>query len=274
VSGGARAAAAAVRAALSRARDLALARVWLRGCRDVGPRVRLDGRPHVEAVGTIELGANVTIASLPVSSHLVTGPRGRLVLGDGVTLEHGVAIAAHAEILLGAGTRVGAYAMLMDTDFHAVGDHDARPVPRPIAVGRDVRIGARAILMPGCRIGDGARIAPGAVVSGEIPAGALASGVPARVLAPGSAPDPAPDPAAGGSAADLVRSVVQETFELAAAPALADGPDAIPGWDSLGALKLLIAVEERLGIAIPEDAWVRVRTVADVVALAERRAAT
>jgi acetyltransferase-like isoleucine patch superfamily enzyme len=37
-------------------------------------------------------------------------------------------------------------------------------------------------VLPGARIGAGAVIAAGSVVAGEIPAGAVAGGIPARVL--------------------------------------------------------------------------------------------
>jgi virginiamycin A acetyltransferase len=49
-------------------------------------------------------------------------------------------------------------------------------------IGNDVWIGHRATIMPGVTIGDGAIIAAGAVVVGDIPAYAVAGGNPARVI--------------------------------------------------------------------------------------------
>lgn len=51
-----------------------------------------------------------------------------------------------------------------------------------VKIGNDVWIGARVSLLEGVTIGDGAVIAAGAVVTENIPAYAIAGGVPARVI--------------------------------------------------------------------------------------------
>jgi acetyltransferase-like isoleucine patch superfamily enzyme len=53
---------------------------------------------------------------------------------------------------------------------------------RPIIIGNDVWIGARAIIMDGIHIGNGAVIAAGAIVTKDIPDYAIVGGVPAKVL--------------------------------------------------------------------------------------------
>lgn len=53
---------------------------------------------------------------------------------------------------------------------------------RRIQVGNDVWIGARAVIMDGVSVGDGAIIAASAVVSHDVPPYAVVAGVPARVL--------------------------------------------------------------------------------------------
>jgi acetyltransferase-like isoleucine patch superfamily enzyme len=52
----------------------------------------------------------------------------------------------------------------------------------PIKIGNDVWIGARAIIMDGITIGDGAIVAAGAVVTKDVPSYAIVGGVPAKVL--------------------------------------------------------------------------------------------
>lgn len=52
----------------------------------------------------------------------------------------------------------------------------------PVEVGRDVLIGANATVLPGVRIGDGAVVGAGAVVTRDVPPGAFVAGVPARVV--------------------------------------------------------------------------------------------
>jgi serine O-acetyltransferase len=57
-------------------------------------------------------------------------------------------------------------------------------------IGRDVRIGTGAKVLGPVVIGDGARIGANAVVLADVPAGATAVGVPARVVPPGEAGAP------------------------------------------------------------------------------------
>ncbi|MBI1391310.1 MAG: transferase [Alphaproteobacteria bacterium] len=59
---------------------------------------------------------------------------------------------------------------------------------RPI-IGNRVDVGAGAVIIGGVSIGDGARIGANAVVINDVPAGALAVGVPARVIVDGVTAD-------------------------------------------------------------------------------------
>ena len=54
--------------------------------------------------------------------------------------------------------------------------------PLPVKIGRRVWIGSHATVLPGVTIGDGAIIGGGAVVTKDVPAYAVAVGVPARVV--------------------------------------------------------------------------------------------
>ena len=49
-------------------------------------------------------------------------------------------------------------------------------------IGNDVWIGARATILNGCRIGDGAVVAAGAVVTKDVPPYTIVGGVPAKVI--------------------------------------------------------------------------------------------
>lgn len=52
----------------------------------------------------------------------------------------------------------------------------------PIIIGNDVWIGARAMILDGVCIGDGAIVAAGAVVTKDVPPYAIVGGVPAKVI--------------------------------------------------------------------------------------------
>lgn len=51
-----------------------------------------------------------------------------------------------------------------------------------LVIGNDVVIGAGAALIGSIKIGDGAKVGAGAVVLKDVPAGATAVGVPAKIL--------------------------------------------------------------------------------------------
>ena len=53
---------------------------------------------------------------------------------------------------------------------------------RPVAIGNDVWIGRRVMIMPGVTIGDGCVIGAGAVVTKDVPPYSVAAGVPAKVV--------------------------------------------------------------------------------------------
>ena len=54
--------------------------------------------------------------------------------------------------------------------------------PKRTIIGNDVWIGSRVIIMQGIRIGDGAVIGAGAVVTKDVPPYAIVAGVPAKVI--------------------------------------------------------------------------------------------
>lgn len=53
---------------------------------------------------------------------------------------------------------------------------------KEVIIGDDVWIGMRSIIMPGVRVGNGAVIGAGAVVTKDVPDYAIVGGVPAKVL--------------------------------------------------------------------------------------------
>ena len=60
-----------------------------------------------------------------------------------------------------------------------------RTYARPITIGDRVWLGAGAMVMPGVTIGDDVTIGAGSLVNTDIPSGALAYGLPCRVVGEG-----------------------------------------------------------------------------------------
>jgi len=57
-----------------------------------------------------------------------------------------------------------------------------RPELRGIALRRACRVGGGSALLPGVEVGEDALVGAGSVVTRDVPAGAVAMGVPARVV--------------------------------------------------------------------------------------------
>jgi acetyltransferase-like isoleucine patch superfamily enzyme len=147
--------------------------------------VRTFGRPHVENRGRIVLGDRVRLNSRWAPVELVTGPEGALEIGQGVYINYGTLISARRAVRIERDVMVGNYSIIADTDVPGIGEPTER-VPKleakPVVIGAGAWLAARVTVLPGSRIGSKAVIAAGSVVSGDIPEGAVAGGIPARVL--------------------------------------------------------------------------------------------
>lgn len=242
--------------ALAGARPLALLR-----CDAVGERVEVRGRASIRNGGRMEIGDGTVIWSRPVPVQLATGRDGSLLVRERVTIGYGSSIVAEGLVVIGAGSRIGAFATIFDGEDDAVTGWGR--TSRPVVIGRDVRIGSKVTVLPGTSIGDGAEIGPGSVVSGVVPPRSVASGAPARI---------AREAAAEGArdVAERVGQLVARVFDRAAPPPLDLELERLSGWSSEGALRLLVALEEEFDTRIPVDGWLAVRSPADVVALVQR----
>jgi acetyltransferase-like isoleucine patch superfamily enzyme/acyl carrier protein len=218
------------------------------------------GRPYIENLGHISIGDRFRFSALPARSHLVTGRGGVLEIGDDVRIDHGAAVSATTRICIGNGVQIGPFVVMLDADFHGVVDRDAAGETAPIEIGSNARIGSRVTILRGATIGPGARIAAGSVVGGQVAAGAHVRGNPARPV------DSATSRDSGEflTPAEL-RAVIKRTLGLATEPADRDGPNQIAAWDSLGALNLLLALEEASGVALRQEDVMHARCVGDLI---------
>ena len=106
-------------------------------------------------------------------------------LGAGVFLNFNCVILDVAEVTIGDYTQIGPGVQILAADHPRDAAERASGLEfgRPVRVGRNVWIGAGAIILPGVSIGDDALIGAGSVVTRDVPAGATAFGNPARVQA-------------------------------------------------------------------------------------------
>jgi acetyltransferase-like isoleucine patch superfamily enzyme len=144
------------------------------------------GTPEIHGSARLRFGRRLYLYR---ELHLETRDDGAIDIGDCVVLSRGVHLVAFAGIRIGAGSMVGEYASIRDAN-HRFGSgvplRDAGHRAAAVDIGRDVWIGRGATVLSGVRIGDGAVIAANAVVTRDVPAGAVVGGVPARPLPAGS----------------------------------------------------------------------------------------
>lgn len=163
------------------------ARRWLQSCDQVGAKVRVFWRPHIENRGRITLGSRVRLNSNWAPIELVSGPKGVIEIGDGVYINYGSMISARQQVRIGSNVMIGNYCIVADTETPGIGDIPQGPSiePRAVEIGDGAWLAARVTVLPGSRIGANAVIAAGSVVAGDIPEGSIAGGIPARVLRAG-----------------------------------------------------------------------------------------
>lgn len=119
---------------------------------------------------------------LPVFPTLYTDCGKNIHIGKSVFLNMGCKFQDQGGIYIGDGTLIGHNVVLATLNHAMAPEHRSDMLPAPIHIGRNVWIGANATVLPGVTIGDGAVVAAGAVVTMDVPALAVAGGVPARVL--------------------------------------------------------------------------------------------
>lgn len=111
-----------------------------------------------------------------------------IALFKGATLElgsgycnAGAQIRCTNSIKIGDRVAIARDVYIMDSDSHQLSDDSHQP-DQPVCIGDDVWIGARAMILKGVTVGDGAIIAAGAVVNKNVPAHSIVAGVPAKVI--------------------------------------------------------------------------------------------
>jgi acetyltransferase-like isoleucine patch superfamily enzyme/acyl carrier protein len=240
-------------------------RYWLRRVDHAGNGILLRGKPYISNRGSMEIGDHVFINSSPVQTHLISASGSRLAIGSRVSIGHGAAIASQCEIEIGEDTRISAYVIIMDSDYHTPGKRfGGNPKKSPVYIGPRSRIGAHSILLRGTVLGAGAEVGPGSVVSGRIAAGEYVQGNPAKVL------DQKAVVAKVSGSKDEIVEIAAQTLGLDEAVFHPDQAlQALPEWDSLNILRLLLTLEERLGIRLNENQLFSATRVSEILAIVE-----
>jgi acetyltransferase-like isoleucine patch superfamily enzyme len=137
------------------------------------------GRASVHGTGRVRCGEDLLIYP---DQYMETRGKGEINLGDGVVLSTGIHLVAYAGISIGKGSMIGEYASIRDAN-HTREDgrtlRDSSHSAKPIVIGSEVWIGRGVAVLSGITIGDRATVGANAVVTRDVPAGAIVAGVPA-----------------------------------------------------------------------------------------------
>lgn len=112
------------------------------------------------------------------------GPDGEADIGPWGTVVN-PHIATNGRVVIGSHALIAADVVIADLPAAAPGGDPRRSADDPepvVAVGDNVWLAERAVLLAGARIGDDAIVGAAAVVDGEVPPGAIVAGDPLRVV--------------------------------------------------------------------------------------------
>ncbi|HSL21832.1 MAG TPA: acyltransferase [Vicinamibacterales bacterium] len=153
---------------------------------EIGDNVVVDDNCLLDAKGETNRGIRIGSGAFIGRNTILSCKDGDIELGAGANIGFNCELFSASRVEVGAGTLLAAYCYLIGGD-HDVSDAakpvlDQGRVSRGVTVGAGAWLGAGVKVLDGVRIGDRAVIGAGAVVRRDVPEGATAVGVPARVI--------------------------------------------------------------------------------------------
>lgn len=103
-------------------------------------------------------------------------------VGENVFINSGCKMQDQGGIFIGDDVLIGHNACLLTLNHENDPEHRADMHPEPIYIEDKVWLGSNVTVLPGIRIGEGAIVAAGAVVSKDVPANTVVGGVPAKII--------------------------------------------------------------------------------------------
>lgn len=129
-------------------------------------------RVEVSRKGRLAVGKNFRTRH---NVELLVRDTAAMEIGDNVFLNSGCILTAREKISIGEGTIFGPGVMVFDND-HAIRDGyvcDNEFVTAPVTIGKNVWVGAGALILKGAVLEDGCVVAAGSVVKGRVRSGTV-----------------------------------------------------------------------------------------------------
>jgi acetyltransferase-like isoleucine patch superfamily enzyme len=148
--------------------------------------VVIDDNCLLDAKGETNRGITIGNRVFIGRNSILSCKNGDIDLADGANIGFNCELFSASRVSIGRDTLLAAYCYLIG------GDHDFSDVSQPVIsqarrsegviVGAGAWLGAGAKVLDGVSVGDGAVIGAAAVVRSAVPAGAIAVGVPAKIV--------------------------------------------------------------------------------------------
>jgi acetyltransferase-like isoleucine patch superfamily enzyme len=152
----------------------------------IGDNVVIDDNCLVDAKGDTNRGITIGNGVFIGRNSILSCKDGDITLGDGANVGFNCEIFSASTVTVGRDTLIAAYCYVIG------GDHDFSDPSVPIVaqarrsmgvvVGDAAWLGAGAKILDGVTIGDNAIVGAAAVVREAVPPGAIAAGIPARIV--------------------------------------------------------------------------------------------
>lgn len=154
----------------------------------VGARLQLSSKPYVRGHARIVIGDDCTFSSFSLAAGRF-GDRPELMIGNGCTVGSSVFFSVNRRVTLEDHVGIAGRVAIQDSDGHPSdpekrmrGELMSEADIGPVTIKEYAWIGRDSHIMKGVTIGRGAIVASGSVVATDVPDGAIAMGVPARVI--------------------------------------------------------------------------------------------
>lgn len=132
-----------------------------------------------------KLGVHLAPTARMTSDCDIVGNYNNIVLKDNAEVNSGVFLLAKNRIEIGENSTL-AYRVMVLTSANPNSPVNELskiypPISAPVKIGKNVWVGAGAIILPGVTIGDYSVVAAGSVVTRDVPSGVMVAGCPAKV---------------------------------------------------------------------------------------------